>query len=258
MSLFLISGCLLIVVKMIFFGSDIQRRAGLNERAGAVANRHLGRVRTWAQNPNNFYGPSWSAVEAASVADIDQPEFKVTVRTQPQQLYSPCLQAEARFDAPPQDDRRRLTKSYRLVQVDVAWEPASARNHLTLVSLVGAPEVPIHHVELDLSDPGPLAHDALCNITVTAKDSTDTAIPDHFWIWSQIPQGGSGSVGSFQNVTRDGSYGQYQNFYHLGPSGRVYGPAGTVSVSIEGRSTSILNGSNWVTNSTGHALIQNL
>ena len=157
-----------------------------------------------------------------------------------------------------------LTQSYRKVVVTTSWFPNVARNRLTLVSLVGAPAWPVDHVKIDADNPGPLSHDQLTNITVTARDSGGGLIPDHFFNWSQSPAPGLGSIGSSQNVTRGGDSGQYQNRYRVttiaGVPTSVYGPAGSVRLSFEGRSVSGYDPgpARWVTNSTGTLDISNL
>lgn len=263
LALFLIVACLLVVIRMIFVGADIQRRAAVNERAALIAARHLGRIRTWAQDATNFYNDSnWTTVASGTaVPDPDYPEFSLTISSAWKDVYSPSRDVEARFVGPP-DTRRVMTRSYRQVEVLVTWFPA-ARNRFVLVSLVGAPELPVDHVNVSATTTGPLAHDALANLTISARDGSDNEIPDHFFTWSQSAAAGAGSVGSFQNVTRSGASGQYQNFYRNanfgGSTVPVYGPPGVVNITLAGRSPSILDSgtSRWSVNTTSSVEITN-
>lgn len=263
-SLFMITGCLLIIIKMIFYGADVQRRAALNEKAALIAERHLGRVRTWASDVNNFSGgAAWSAI-APGVAsrDVDHPEFSVTINAAPQVMYSPCEQAELRF-ATPIEERRIMDESYYKVQVKVSWEPPSSKNQLTLVSLVGYPENPVHHLETATTDAGPLARDDNADLTVRAVDADGDPIPDHFFSWSQRPAVGLGSVGSFPLLSRTGETAKYRHFYRSatisGTTQSVYGPAGNVVLAVEGRSPAIFNSGSarWTTNTTANVTVEN-
>jgi hypothetical protein len=263
-SLFIITGCLLIIIKMIFSGADVQRRAGFNEKAAMIGERHLGRLRTWASDPNNFYNAAlWATVAPATKsADSDHPEFTVTIQAVKQPLYSPCEQAEARF-ASPTEERRVLKDSYYKVQVSVAWAPVADKNQLTLVTLIGAPDHPVHHVETTTSDAGPLARDEEANLTVKALDANGNVIPDHFWSWSQQPATGVGSVGSFPALERSGATAKYKHFYRTatvsGSTQPVYGPAGNVVLTVEGRSPAIYDSAStrWTTNSTANVTVEN-
>lgn len=263
-SLFIITGCLLIIIKMIFNGADVQRRAGFNEKAALIGERHLGRLRTWATDPNNFYtAGSWSTIApGAPSPDADHPEFAVTIQALKQTVYSPCEQAEARWSSPT-EERRTLKDSYYKVQVTVAWEPAAEKNQLTLVTLIGAPDNPVHHVETTTSDAGPLARDEEANLTVRAIDANGNVVPDHFWSWSQQPATGVGSVGSFPSLQRSGETAKYKHFYRTatvsGTTQPVYGPAGNVVLSVEGRSPAIYDtaSTRWTTNSTANVSVEN-
>jgi len=267
-AIFIICGCILVIMRMVSNGIDMNVRAEQVEQASLIASRQLETLREWAADPSHFYdSASWAAKIATSpFPDSDNPDYTVTWKATAVGITSPCTMTESRYSSP-----RVMSGSYMKVAVTVSWSPTSTRNQVVLTSLIGAAIDPVVSLTVtpstSLASPQLVPKNSSISFTASGWDGTRN-VPDLFFLWSQAPVTVNGSIGSFQNMTRTGVSGQYQNYYCdetiAGVPTAIYGPLGNVTLGVLGRSPAIYDVDSssvpthrWMTNTTGNVVVQN-
>jgi len=230
-AVFLISLGVLTVAALIQAGLVANRKAERAFLAAFLAEKHLERVRAYASTTPNF--ANWSSLDGVASPDPEFPEYTVQVDSELTTVFSPSTSLEARV---PAADRRQLTQSYRKVRVRVSWDPADPKESVELYTLVGAPadrELASITLTAGGSVPDPLAQNATVPFSAVGRDASGEVIPDLFFDWSVNTQS---SVGSFANVSRDGSDATFMHWYRKDTltGNDVHGPPGQCQVNVTG------------------------
>lgn len=188
--------------------------------AVTVARRKMVEIRRWAREVSGGiynFDTDWSAWNGVTAADAEQPDMEVTTHVVEQELYSPSSGLEAPY---PEERRRTLGTSAKKLRIQVAWNPTSPSNRLTLVTLIPDPGRAFRTsnplvVQTEGALASPLPRDATATFTVQGFSTDDKPLADLFFKWYVEPMTGNGTI---TDEARDGSRVTFANKVRL-PNG---------------------------------------
>jgi hypothetical protein len=197
-------------------------RSESQQVAASLAERYLEQMRVWSETPNgtvfNFQNPGLAAVYDNTVSvPADFPNFSITTKVSPVNLYSSCTSIEEPIStspsySPPLVAPRSIDGKSAQVQALVIW--AGGQRSLTLVSLFAAPTLsPVSQLVISQSSqPALLGADQGINFFANATDCNNNPIQGLMFSWSVVPINGTATL----TPARDGSVANLTN--------RVYDP----------------------------------
>lgn len=194
-------------------------------RAARAAERRLEEIRSWSQDQQGTNGPKdftqgWDEFDGKTTTDSDYPEFQVTTRTTPYELYSPssafekiAFAAQADDNVPARDKKdgkpRVLGNSCRLVLVEARWG-TGPKDVLVSRSLITDPvkdygwkrDELSKAIELSYSMPSILGRDDSMRIKATIKDAKGGQVKNAVVTWYiDAASSGKGTLETLDTAT---------------------------------------------------------
>ncbi|MBS2037874.1 hypothetical protein JST97_23010 [bacterium] len=154
--------------------------------AAFLANKRLTQVQVWAKDASHF--ASWSGYPNGP--DSDFPEYPIQVTHSDYTAASPSSQLQG-------GSNRQLVHSLQRVQVDVAYPPYQAGDHLKVVSLVGEPPHSGGGLVVLVNDsavPSPMSAGSTASLSARLQDGSGNVIQDALFDWGVAPDTGNGTV----------------------------------------------------------------
>ncbi len=188
----LLTAMALITIQLFHSGLRLTARVQAQTVAAKIARDKLEEIRGWAADPANF--ADWSPY-LDTTNPAPESGFTVRVRSQAEQIYTPCSTFEASNSQP-----RLIRDQTRRVEVTVSW----SGEQVQLTTLVGAPPDQWGSPDLVVSPatPGPLNPGQSVDLAVQAFDASGQPLDDLFFDWFVQPLTGNGTL---VKTNRDGS-----------------------------------------------------
>lgn len=184
-ALVLLAGSLLLVTALLHRSNRYQQRSESLLEAGALADKVMGDIRSWANDPNN-YSSNWAAYDHKTLTDPDFPNLEALVDVQVggMKVFSPDNPTELGLGLPP----REMQKGSVSVRIQAARDVTSTVGRITIWSTV-APPTPVSrpdklpHVEVNGVTSGPMTFNETRGFTAEAFDGLGRKLPPCCFEW---------------------------------------------------------------------------
>lgn len=219
LAFFLLSGVLLVVVRLMHVMLQYQVRAERQVLAAAAAEKVIEEMRAVALTPAGFQSLA-ATYDATTRTFPDFPGIAVTAWVQPYATLSPCQTLEAGFANP-----RQFDQSLLLVQAVANFNGRSVQ----VTSLVGEPRRTPGVLSVSVTGPTTLAVMGTTDLSASL-DGGGGLLEDVTFHWSVEPVVPTPGNATVTTLARSGSQARLQNVY-TAPDGSPLQVPGTVRVS---------------------------